>query len=140
MKFYEPLNEENYKITGLNNSKNLVSDIKSKIECNFPIEIVTKENQVLGNTDIIGTGCKIRIKDNDKSIREYNCILYGDANGDGKIDSIDLLVLQRHVLEIEPLKEIYKIACNINKNGNEPSSVDLLLIQQHILELKNIKQ
>ena len=66
--------------------------------------------------------------------------MYGDVNGDGKINSIDLLVLQRHILEIEVLEEIYKKASIINKTANKPTSVDLLLIQRHILGLQIIQQ
>ena len=67
-------------------------------------------------------------------------IIYGDSNGDGKINSIDLLILQRHILEIETIEPIFKKACNINKNGKKPTSVDLLLIQRHILNLQTIEQ
>ena len=66
--------------------------------------------------------------------------MYGDANGDGKITSVDLLVLQRHILEIEPMEAIFRKATNINKNGKKPTSVDLLLIQRHILGLQIIQQ
>ena len=67
-------------------------------------------------------------------------MLYGDINGDGKINSIDLLVLQRHILEIEKIEGVAYKAGNINKNGKKPTSVDLLLIQRHILGLKIIEQ
>lgn len=66
-------------------------------------------------------------------------ILYGDVNGDGKITSIDLLVLQRHILGLEILEERYKKAGNTSKNGQEPTSVDLLVIQRHILGIELIK-
>ena len=140
IKFQAPLKVNNFQISGLENNKNLVSYIKSKLECNFTIEIVDNKNQILNDNDTIGSGCKIRIRDSNNIIKEYEIILYGDTNGDGKIDSVDLLVLQRHILEIEPIKEIYKIASNVRKNGKEPSSIDLLLIQQHILELREIEQ
>ena len=65
---------------------------------------------------------------------------YLHVNGDGKINSVDLLVLQRHILEIEKIDDIFQRAGNINKNGKKPTSVDLLLIQRHILELQIIKQ
>ncbi len=66
-------------------------------------------------------------------------ILYGDVNGDGKITSVDLLVLQRHILGIELLDERGKIAGNTSKNGKEPTSVDLLVIQRHILGIEYIR-
>ena len=104
------------------------------------LAIINPKNQVLEDTDLVGTGSMLQVKEDGKILREYQIILYGDSNGDGKINSIDLLVLQRHILEIEPIEEIYKKACNINKNGKKPSSVDLLLIQRHILGLQTIQQ
>ena len=68
-----------------------------------------------------------------KYITNDDEILYGDVNGDGKITSIDLLVLQRHILGLEILEERYKKAGNTSKNGQDPTSVDLLVIQRHIL-------
>ena len=89
---------------------------------------------------MIGTGSKIRLLENEKVRMEYKIVIYGDVNGDGKINSVDLLVLQRHILEIEKLQGVFLIAGNINKNGKNPSSVDSLIIQRHILELKFIDQ
>ena len=119
---------------------NTVLEVKSKIITNNEIEIVNNKNKILQDNDLIGTGSKVRIKENGIVIKEYNFILYGDIDGDGKITSIDLLVLQRHILEIEKVEEIYRKAGNINKNGQKPTSIDLLLIQRHILNLKIIQQ
>ncbi len=134
------LNVNSLEISGIDYSKNTVSDIKQLIITDLDIEIVNYKNEPLQDTDILGTGTKIRIKENNKILREYKIILYGDANGDGKINSVDLLVLQRHILEIQPMEEIFMKATNIRKNGKKPSSVDLLLIQRHILELQFIEQ
>ena len=71
---------------------------------------------------------------------EYKILIYGDLSGDGKINSMDLLVLQRHILEIQKLEGIFMKAGNINKNGKNPSSLDSLIIQRHILEIKEIEQ
>ena len=79
-------------------------------------------------------------KENGIVLRQYNILVYGDVNGDGKISSIDLLVLQRHILQIEEIDGIYKKAANIRKDGKKPTSIDLLLIQRHILGLQNIEQ
>lgn len=71
---------------------------------------------------------------------EYIIIIYGDISGDGKINSADLLTLQKHILEIQKLKGVFLKAGNIRKNGKNPSSIDSLLIQKHILEIELIKQ
>ena len=66
--------------------------------------------------------------------------MYGDVNADGKINSIDLLVLQRHILELQKLEGVFVKAGNVRKNGKNPSSVDCLLIQRHILGLQGLEQ
>ena len=47
---------------------------------------------------------------------EYYIIIYGDVNGDGKINSLDLLVLQRHILEIEKLNGLLLKARKYKQN------------------------
>lgn len=138
--FDSSLNLNGLEVSGIDYNANTVADLKSKITTNLEIEIVNYKNELLDDTEIVGTGSKIRIKENDKTLRIYKIIIYGDANGDGKINSTDLLVIQRHILEIEPLQEIFKKASNIRKNGQKPTSVDLLLIQRHILDLQKIEQ
>lgn len=138
--FDSSLTVNSLEVSGIDYTSNTVKDIKDKITTNLEIEIVNYNNQVLKETDIVGTGCKIRVKEDGKVIRQYQIVVYGDANGDGAINSVDLLVLQRHILEIKLLDPIFRKATNINKNGASPSSVDLLLIQRHILELQRIVQ
>lgn len=138
--FDTSLNVNSLEISGINYDENTAKDIKQKIITDLEIEIVNTKGKILSDTDIVGTGTKVQIKENGKLLREYKIILYGDSNGDGKINSVDLLVLQRQILEIQPIEEIYRKASNISKNGKKPTSVDLLLIQRHILGLKIIEQ
>lgn len=138
--FESPLIVNGLEMSGLEYNKNTVVDILPKISTALEIEIVNHKNERLSDTDLVGTGSKIQVKEDGKILRQYSIILYGDANGDGKINSVDLLVLQRHILEIEPIETIFRKATNINKNGKKPSSVDLLLIQRHILGLQIIQQ
>ena len=138
--FDSSLQLNSLEISGIDYTNNTVQEIKKLITTDLEIEIVNYQDQILGENDLVGTGCKIRVKENSQILRQYNIILYGDANGDGKINSVDLLVLQRHILEIEKLHDIFKKATNINKNGSKPTSVDLLLIQRHILGIQIIIQ
>ena len=109
----------------------------------YQIQIVDKTEKILQNQDLVGTGSKVQIfmnTDVQTLVAEYEIIIYGDVDGNGKINSVDLLKLQRHILEIEELDFLSQKAGNINKNGKKPTSVDLLLIQRHILGLKQIVQ
>ena len=140
VQFTVPLILNNLDVSGIDYNQNTVGDIKNNIISNLEIVIVNSNNEILSDDAIIGTGNKIQVKEDGKILKEYQIILYGDVNGDGKINSVDLLVLQRHILEIETLDDIYQKSANIRKNGNKPSSIDLLLIQRHILGLQIIKQ
>lgn len=141
LKFDESLKIDVNKISGIDYKNNAVQDIKNKISTIYRIEIYNKNDELLTDKSLVGTGSKIKFfDDNDEEIVEYKFVLYGDVNGDGKINSIDLLVLQRHILELEKFSGVFLKAGNISKNGKNPSSLDALLIQRHILELAIIEQ
>lgn len=138
--FDESLKVNGNEITGLENSNNTVDKILNKIQTNYTIEIYNSSGTKIEGNSLVGTGATIKILDNVNPIIEYNVVMYGDVNGDGKINSVDLLVLQRHILEIKKFEGVFVKAANIRKNGKNPSSVDCLLIQRHILGLQTIEQ
>ncbi len=138
--FDESLKVNGNEITGLENSNNTVDKILNKIQTNYTIEIYDARGNKIEKNELVGTGSVIKIIDNGQTIIEYNVIMYGDIDGNGKINSVDLLVLQRHILEIKKLEGVFIKAGNIRKDGKNPTSVDCLLIQRHILGLQTIKQ
>ena len=146
LKFDESLTIQGNIISGFNHNNMTAENIKNYITTIYEIKIENYKGETIENNQLVGTGSKIKIirttqtNNTTETIAEYTVILYGDVNGDGKINSVDLLVLQRHILEIQTIDEIFQKAGNINKNGKKPTSVDLLLIQRHILGLQIIKQ
>ena len=141
IKFDENLVIQDNNISGWDIKNMKVSDIKNKITTLYNIEIYNYKGEKLTDDKLAGTGSTIKLIDENNNVKmEYKIIIYGDVSGDGKINSVDLLVLQRHILEIEKLKDVFLKAGNINKNGKNPSSVDSLIIQRHILEIKFIEQ
>ena len=138
---FEPnLKVQGSEISGLANKNNTVDKILGQINTNYKIEILNGKGEKIEGTELVGTGSIIRILEDNNIVMEYSVIMYGDVNGDGKINSIDLLVLQRHILEIEKFSGVFLKAGNIRKNGKNPSSLDCLLIQRHILGLQEIEQ
>ena len=138
--FSDQIRVSGTEISGIKYNENTVADIKQNIITSLEIEVVNNKGGILKDTDMLGTGYKVRIKEGEKILIEYSIIIYGDVNGDGKINSVDLLVLQRHILEIAKLEPIYQKAANVRKTATKPTSVDLLLIQRHILGLQQIVQ
>ena len=138
--FDDSLDLNGNEITGLENKNNTVDSFVQKIKTNYKIEVYNSSGAKIEGSSLVGTGCVVKLLEDSQVIMQYEVIMYGDVNGDGKINSIDLLVLQRHILEIKKFDGVFIKAGNVRKNGKNPSSVDCLLIQRHILGLQPISQ
>lgn len=116
-----------------------VLNLKSKIKTDYTVTITDKNGNSLIDKDYIPNASRVTIKAKDKNIATFINTVYGDIDCNGQINSIDLLVLQRHILGIATLNEDIVKAGNISKDGSSPTSIDLLKIQRHILGISTIK-
>lgn len=91
----------------------------------------------ISENKVLYTGMNIKITSGITS--DYTVVIYGDNNGDGVIDILDLLKIQKHLLGVNKLKNAYLNASDINKDGNV-DIIDLLKIQKHILNVSKIEQ
>ncbi|MBO5479446.1 MAG: SH3 domain-containing protein [Clostridia bacterium] len=141
LEFDKSLRIEVNKISNLNTEKLTVFEIKKLINTNLIMEFYNAQNEKLVDENKVGTGSKLILKNElGEIIYEYTFIIYGDINGDGEINSLDVLILQKHILEIKQITGIFLKSANTSKNGELPSSLDVLRIQKHILEIKMIEQ
>ena len=60
-------------------------------------------------------------------------IIYGDLNGDGKVNALDLLKMQKHILGKSLLTGDFLKAANIKKKGDTITALDLLKLQKMII-------
>lgn len=141
LEFDKSLKVEADEISGLDTQKLTVGEVKELIKTNLNLEFCNNQNEPLTEEDKIGTGSKLILKNElEEVVYEYTFIVYGDVNGDGEINSLDVLIIQKHILEIKEITEIFLKSANTSKNGELPSSLDVLKIQKHILEIKAIEQ
>ncbi|MCM1053277.1 MAG: dockerin type I domain-containing protein [Ruminococcus sp.] len=121
------------------NPETKVEDLISNLEGVAGSNKVTVKN-AKGNTVTngkLGTGYKITIT--GSSTNTYECLIYGDPSGDGNVNALDLLLIQRHILKSTNLINSYNKAADINHDG-VVNVLDLLLIQRHILKAETISQ
>lgn len=83
----------------------------------------------------VATGDLLKILDSKKKVHAtHGVVIYGDANGDGKINSQDLRRIQRHILGVATVKSHALTAADVNMDG-KVNSQDLRRTQRYILKL-----
>lgn len=100
--------------------------------------IITSDSKQISGNEVLGTGDLIKITNNENT-EKFRVIVYGDTNGDGNISVVDLLKVQKHILNTASLQGSYMVSADVNKDGTV-NVVDLLAIQKQILGTSNISQ
>lgn len=108
-----------------------VSTITSKATGNAKITVKKANGEEVLGSSLLGTGMKIEcINGNQNEIYEY--VLMGDTNGDGLINSADLLKVRQHLLETNRLNGSYLKAA-LMAGGVNVNSADLLKLRQYLI-------
>ena len=71
--------------------------------------------------------------------KTYTIVLYGDLNGDSKVNALDLLKVQKHIIGSTKLSGSSLKSADTNKDG-KINALDLLKIQKQILGVSVISQ
>ena len=91
-------------------------------------------------TGAVGTGNKVTVYDaSGNVVKQYEVVIYGDINGDGKISNIDVVMMQKQILGLATLSGANSSAANVSKDGNITNK-DLVILQKHILNISAIEQ
>ncbi len=89
---------------------------------------------ISGTQDSIGTGMTITIDG-----KTYTVVKYGDVNGDGNVDIIDLAYIKRNLLGTVKLENCYQKAGNLQKNSQEIDIIDMALLKRHLIGTQAIE-
>ena len=101
------------------------------------VSITDSNGRAVNSGDFVGTGYKVTINGTTKST--FTVLISGDVSGDGKISSLDLLKLQKHILKASTLSGVYLDAADANKDG-KILVLDLVVIQKDVLGIEKISQ
>lgn len=114
-------------------SKSEVKLVKSNLEsiAGAGNVLIKNSKDVLVTDGYIGTGFKITINNSEKS-ETLTVVIIGDTSGDGLINALDLLQVQKSILGTYSLNSVYQIAGDTSGDG-KVNALDLLQIQKSIL-------
>ncbi len=117
-----------------------ITDVKGKLEGTAGHGNVTllDKNDNIKNEGILATGDKISIK-TETGTEIITVVIYGDTSGDGKIDALDLLQVQKQILGTYNLTSVYSTAGDTSKDG-KIDALDLLQVQKNILGTFTVEQ
>ena len=105
-----------------------IKDIKESEQFNitkFNGIAVPSENTIVGTGDtFVSNG------------EEYTVVVYGDVDGNGAINSIDALDVEKHITKIEILDYVQQEAGDV-ANDDELNSLDSLAIKKYIVGLQD---
>ncbi len=113
--------EQSY-LLGMCADNTTVEKLRQDLENNAVQIVVTRDGTVLNDTDCIGTGCVVQcvsVEDASVVYETVTVILYGDVNGDGKIDSADYALMQTAALvDADAIGTgAYTLAADVNGDG-----------------------
>lgn len=90
----------------------------------------------------VGTGMRVQLfNSSGTKTDDLSVVIYGDLNGDGNINSADILLMQKHLLKTKVLSGAYLTAGNITKKSTDScTSTDIFRLQRHLLKISTIQQ
>ena len=117
-----------------------ISGIKTKILNAKSDAIVTLKNSsgTIKNSGIIVTGDKVSVMVGNEG-KEYQVIIYGDANGDGKVNAVDYVRIKNTIIGTATLTDVYREAADVNKDG-KVNAVDYVRVKNSIIGTASISQ
>ena len=92
------------------------------------------------NRGLAATGNKVEVYVDNKKKTSYEVVIYGDVNGDGEINVLDMIKVNRHILGLDKLSGVYLAAADANRKGDGLNVLDMIYINRHALGLSTIKQ
>ena len=112
-----------------------VSDLKKKTNAG-EVTIKNANGTVVGDSEAVGTGYTMTFKNGET----VTIVVYGDLNGDGKINSADLLKMRLALLKKANLSGAYLESAHVQNISGDINSGDLLRLRLHLLGKKLINQ
>lgn len=103
-------------------SAGLTADsVKSLLEIK-DVKVIDKNDEESASNALVGTGCKIRLIDDNGTVSEYTVLVPMDVNGDGKISASDARSALRVSAKLDELHGVFLTAADADDNDKITAS------------------
>ncbi len=135
------LNTETSVLNGFTLGETVESALTKVEVFNGTAQIRDSKGNVKANDSVIATGDVLWVVDNNGyDFKSYTILLYGDVNGDGKIDLFDFAYVKKVILEGTGLTGVYLEAGDAYEASEGINLFDFAVIKKYILEKTEIPQ
>lgn len=113
-------------------------DLIKNLKLNDNVSVKVTDSGDKDKSGVIVTGDKVIIKSGDES-KTYSVVIYGDVNGDSKIDKLDYLAILRHFYGYKVYSGAYLVSADVNRDG-KVDKLDYLAVLRDFYGYSKIKQ
>jgi len=96
------------------------------------LKLLTADGADKAPGDTLVSGDRLKVTRTDNTSTVFPIALRGDLNSDGRIALLDLLMIQKKLLNTMNLSSVQSAAGDVNGDG-KVALLDLLLVQKHLL-------
>ncbi|MBP5255682.1 MAG: hypothetical protein J6Z80_01365 [Clostridia bacterium] len=108
------------------------SDVISNFETPEYVSVFDRSGNRMASSDIVGTGCTVRLMDGENVMDSVTVIVFGDVSGDGKVATIDYQRVKGCVLGTFNLEGEFLFAGNVDGRSGI-GTLDYQRIKGHVL-------
>ncbi|MBQ8626230.1 MAG: SH3 domain-containing protein [Agathobacter sp.] len=90
-------------------------------------------------TGTVGTGNVLAVYGNGELVASYEIVIYGDVSGDGKVNTLDAIKLNRYTIGLVTLSGAYLEAANASRDSRV-NTLDSIVINRYSIGLVTINQ
>ena len=110
--------------------KEFISKIKNE---ETMLKVYDMDDNLLSDTDYIGTGCKVKLVFEDTVLDELTIIVRGDLNGDGDITTADYVKMKNYILKKVNFNEKEMLAGDLTQSSSI-GTTDYVKLKNYILK------
>ena len=133
---------EKYKIgtyiTGVQ-PQTTVEDFLNGITRHGKAEVKLLDKNGSQKTGTVGTGNVLAVYGDGQLVASYEIVIYGDVSGDGKINTLDAIRLNRYTIGLVTLNGVYLEAADASRDSRV-NTLDSIFINRYSIGLVTINQ